>query len=389
MAIQNEIGIVSYPRRMARGLEGDPAESELPLADTYRVPLVGQVNTVTIASFDTNTDAVILSITLPDGTVVGGSGSSLHIVRAAGAPADDTAAAAALAAAVNALAALNNVVQATSALGVVTLTFLHPNVVYTVATSVVGCTAAVAQTQAPGGTARTPGRFVGAGAEVGGIPSVESISGSDEYTVRGIVLRDHTSIPNAGSGLASAVDQVQPGQLVAVARKHKVLMRNNGTVAAAKGGRVFVVASTAGGQEVGMARANDDVGGTAQVATGTPTAANATLFSFEINFRGNTYTISFLSDADGTATEICDGLRADLLTHDDLDGLIVGTGTSTLILTGPPDESFQVNNIGPGVIAFVATTAPSSNAIELSRTRAQWGEAVAVGAIGALDLIGM
>lgn len=385
MAIQNEIGIVSYPRRMARGLEGDPAEFELPLADTYRVPLVAQVNTITIGGFGTDTDRVVVNVTLPDGTVV----EAANVLRAAGVPADDAAAAAAAVLQINANASLNNHVFASSVGAVLTLTFLHPNVVYTVATTLTGTTGPVVQAQAPGGTAQTPGRFVGAGAEVGGIPAVAAVSGTDEYTIRGIVLRDHTSIPNAGSALASAVDQVRPGQLVAVARKHKVLMRNNGTVPAAKGGRVFVVVSTSGGQEVGMARANDDVGGTAQVATGTPTAVNDTDYSIRIHVRGQSYTFAMRSDASATATEICDAFRTAIAAETNLTGVITGSGTTTLVLTGPADESFEVDNIGPGVIAFAATTAPSANAVELSRTRAQWGEAVAVGAIGALDLIGM
>ena len=97
------------------------------------------------------------------------------------------------------------------------------------------------------------------GTEVGGIPTVETLgTGVDETAVRGIVLREHTTPPNAGSALSSAVDQVQPGNLVAVAYRNKVLMRNNGTVAAARGGIVYVVVNTAGGQEVGMARADDD-----------------------------------------------------------------------------------------------------------------------------------
>lgn len=253
MAIQNGIGIVSYPRRMSRGLEGQPAESELPLADTYRVPLIGQVNTVTVGGFGADADSVTISITVPDGTVY-----SVTTTRAAGVPADDAAAAAALAAAINALAGLNTHADATSNSAVVTITFKHPNVVYTVATSVTAATAAVAQTQAPGGTAITPGRFVTSGTELGGIPIASELGNSAvEADVRGVVLREQLQ-PNAGSTLSTAVDQVQPGSLIAVAYRNKVLMRNNGSVAAARGGLVYVVVNTAGGQERGMARADDD-----------------------------------------------------------------------------------------------------------------------------------
>ena len=254
MAIQTGIGVVSYPRRMSRGLEGQAAESELPLGDTYRVPAVAQVNTITVGAYADDGDRIIVNVTLPDGTVVEGA----NILRAAGAPADAAAAATAIAAALNAHASLNNHLDASVNSNVVTVTFRHPNVTYTVATVVTGTTAAVAQTQAPGGTAATPGRFVSSGEEVGGIPLVATIAALDEFGVRGILAREMGQPINAESPLASAVDQIQPGSLCTVYRHGKVLMRNNGSVAAVRGGAVFVVINTAGGQELGMARADDD-----------------------------------------------------------------------------------------------------------------------------------
>jgi len=272
MAIQNGLGIVSYPRRMSRGLEGEIAESQLILGDTYRVPAQGQINTVTIGGVGADTDRVIVLITLPDGTVVTGADTT----RTGGAPADDTAMAAALATQINANASLNNHVQATSAAAVLTLTFRHPNTVYTVATQLTGTTGVVAQTQAPSGVAVTPGRFVAAGTSIGGIPSVQALANADDETaVRGIVVREHGGL-NQGAVLSTAIDQVQPPALVSVAYQGKVLMRNNGTVAAAKGGAVFVVVNSAGGQERGMARADDDGANAIQMSLSRAYWADAT-----------------------------------------------------------------------------------------------------------------
>lgn len=106
----------------------------------------------------------------------------------------------------------------------------------------------------------------------------------------------------------------------------------------------------------------DNATAVARVLTITPTAANDTPFSLGISYKKagsrewRSTTIGMLSDATGTATEICDGLRADLLLRDDLDGLLVGTGTSTLILTGAKGFNFYVVSAGTGICA-VATTA--------------------------------
>lgn len=115
-------------------------------------------------------------------------------------------------------------------------------------------------------------------------------------------------------------------------------------------------------QTVALRQATD-TGGTAQVATGTPTAANSTLYMVRIDYDSTgtgvwkSKTIGYVSDGTATDTEICNGLRADLAAIDDLTGVITGTGTTTLILTGAHGVLFEVANIGAGVIAFAATTA--------------------------------
>lgn len=378
MPIANNLGISGYGRRMQRALEGAPASAEPVLARPMMASLLAQITTISIAGFGADTDSITVTIELPDGTE-----HTETVTRAGGVPVDDAAAATALATLINDDAELNGHVEATTSTADLILTFQHENIGYDVTTTVVGCTATVVETQAAGGSDIPFGRFVVAGASIDGNAAMELPGASTtEWDIVGVSMRPIGVFANQGDADPDAVDAIAAGKMGDGGYRGLVYMKNNGSVASAINGKVFVVISTSGGDELGEARADDEDVGTAQVATGTPTAANSTQYQFEIVFRGATHVISFLSDASATDTEICDGLRADLLTHDELDGLIVGTGTTTLILTGPEDESFTVNNTGPGVISFAATTAPSNIAIELDRKRARWDEVVQPGEIG-------
>lgn len=99
------------------------------------------------------------------------------------------------------------------------------------------------------------------------------------------------------------------------------------------------------------------------INTITPTAVNDTQYALSIRYRrpGNelwqTTTIAALGDATATATEICDAYRVSLLANDDLTGVIAGTGTTTLILTGAEGVTFESEDIGAGVSAVVVTDA--------------------------------
>lgn len=99
------------------------------------------------------------------------------------------------------------------------------------------------------------------------------------------------------------------------------------------------------------------------INTITPTAANDTQFVLSIRYKKpgeelwRTTTIQMVSDASGTATEICDGLRTSLVANDDLTGIITGTGTTTLILTGAEGVTFECEDAGTGVLAVVVTDA--------------------------------
>src|SRR5688500_11198437 len=110
MTAYNNQGVVSYDTTRAGFVEGQVTDMSLGKMETYRNPLLPQVNTVTITGFGADADSIVLSITLPNGTVV-----PLTVTRAASVPVDDAAAAAALVLLVNAHASLNGHVEATSA----------------------------------------------------------------------------------------------------------------------------------------------------------------------------------------------------------------------------------------------------------------------------------
>jgi hypothetical protein len=108
------------------------------------------------------------------------------------------------------------------------------------------------------------------------------------------------------------------------------------------------------------------VGATANLWTGTPTAADTTLYQATIQVVNNlgvqlTEVISFTSGAGATATTITTGLKAALAARLSLAGLVTGSGTATFILTGPADgRAVTVASTGPGVLAWVETTAEVS-----------------------------
>lgn len=384
MTIQNSLGVAGFSRRLTRGFAGQPQGDVR--ARPFRNALLAQINTVTIAGFGADTDSVTLSITLPDGTVV-----QETTTRAAGVPVDDAAAVTALKDLVNARAALRGHVVAEDDADVLTLTFQHTNIEYTVETTVTGCTATVAETQAPGGSSIPIGRFVKRGTSVGHAPAVDTLDSTDDDTVlAGILLRSVAQYPNAESPLASANDVVPAGNMCDVAFEGEVLMLNTGDVAASAGGQVFVVVATTGGDEVGEARADAD--GVVQVTTLTPGAGqNSVEVSVLVTItsgehEGKSLLLSALADASMTATEVCDAWRTQLNADAFWSALLVDTGTATLILTAADASfSFDVTAV-QGTTTIAATTAHVAYAIPVDRRKAYWVEDTAAGAIGPIML---
>lgn len=388
MAMQNGLGVTSYrsPADTTRFVEGQVCNLGLAKFRTYRNPLLPQISTITITGFGADADSIALSITRPDGVVV--SGASLTVTRAASVPVDDAAAAAALVLLVNAHASLNGHVVASSALGVVTLTFDHPGLTYTVATTVVACVATVATSQTAGGSAFPLGRFTAAGTSVDGQPALRALTASDTAAaIAGVVVRPEFQYANAGSVLASDVDSVPIGELASVIYEDCVAMRNNGSAAASAGGTVYAVVATTGGDEIGEARS--DTSGVAQVITLTPGAGqNSVAVSVVITVTagehvGKSLFLSTTADGSMTATEVCDAWRVIINADAFWSTILVDSGTATLIITAA-DSSIGLDAVQANgtVTVDVATTARAPYAIPLDTSRFYWAEAVAAGAVG-------
>lgn len=354
-----------------------------------RMALLAKLVGITIAGFGADTDAVTVSITLPDGTVVAET-----TTRAASVPVDDAAAAAALAVLINARAALRGVVVASSLAAVLSLAFVHPNIDYPVATTVVGCTATVAVTQAAGGSAMAVARFVKRGAVVPsaipgqGAPAIAPLVASDvAASIWGVLCSRHMAV-QAESALANAAEVIPLGETGDVLWEGIVPMRNAGGGTASAGGQVHAVVATTGGNEIGEARAASD-GVTAEVWTVTPTASESD-FAVEVVWTQTTGEIqrtilqSANPDGSASATEIANGFRTSL-TEVQVDGRLTGfagSGTATFILTGPAGQSFTVDSIGEGAAATVETTPSVPYTVPISLSRAQWIDETPEGAVG-------
>lgn len=387
MTIANGLGLTNFRTSMP-GLLAGLAMGE-GMDYPYRSALLPQINTVTIGGFSSDTDAVTISITLPSGVVV-----PVTVTRASSVPVDDAAAAAALVLLINASGSLRGHVVASSASAVVTLTFQHPNVVYGVATTVVGSTATVAQTQAPGGTAIPVARFVQRGTVVGGPPPSRGApalaaltSATTAAQISGVTLR-RNMLPNGESALSTADDVTPIGKMADVRSEGLVALLNSGGGTAAAGGQIHVVISEAGGDSIGEARASA-AGATAEVWTMTPTAAELD-FMLQVEWTrsdGSVETTILSSanpDGSATQTEISDGFRASL-TQAQADGRLTGfagSGTTTFILTGPVGQSFTVSNVGEGVVAAVETTPAVPYTVPLPLARASWVDETPEGSVG-------
>ena len=119
----------------------------------------------------------------------------------------------------------------------------------------------------PGGVAQALGRFVERGASVAGQnPDVAVLSGaSDDDSLWGITMRpigEFAGIEGTGAQDPDTPDVVPAGNSLSVGYEGAINMRNVGSVASAAGGAMFGVILTAGGQQLGQARADADGGNT-------------------------------------------------------------------------------------------------------------------------------
>jgi hypothetical protein len=129
-------------------------------------------------------------------------------------------------------------------------------------------------------------------------------------------------------------------------------------------GPVYIRHTASGDYVTGMVTdaAGAAVGATANLWTGTPTPADNTLFTVDIQFEGKQITLKYKSDGSGADTEIVAGLKVQLALHNaaggPLHGITATSATTTLVLQGPADgRPFTPSSIGSaGAIGWVETT---------------------------------
>ena len=277
---------------------------------------------------------------------------------------------------IEANAVLRNVLRATSAAAVVTLTWIRAGETCTVTTSAPsGATLTWAETTAAAVANLPVGIAVAYGATAGTIRALAT--GDTDASIAGVVAR-HEGKMVGNTGVTADVDGYEAGSEVPVLKSGVIAVPveeavvENGTVRAR-----MIAAAT---EQAGRFRTTHD--GTAQVTTGTPTAANDTEYVLQIHFtagpaKGETFTIQCVSDSSATATEICTALKASLNADTRLAALITESGTDTLILTATDDESiFQVTDIGAGAWASITTgTAGAPDTITMANAAYRVGAA--------------
>ncbi len=385
MGIQNEFGRSSYQRVMDRGYEGALADSNLLGARTGINPDLAEIHTVTVGG--TPTDGVYaFDVTDPITGVV----TTITQTRST-TPATNTDLAVAFVDLVNTTAALLNVCTASNVAGVVTLTFLHNGIDYTVDNEVVTGpgTLVAAETQSAGGSAIPFGRFCTMGAATDGQAAITLPTGATTADqIAGITLRPQGQFSNAGSQAAADDDTIPVGDVGTIAYDGSILMLNVGNVAATPRGVVHCVVDTSNGFDAGAASA-EALTAVAMVITATPTAANDTDYQLDVHFAdGTDLTYEFTSDASGTATEICDGFRALMDADPFFTAKVTTSGTATLIITGDvAGENFEVIDSGDGAWTSITdTTEASADTVALDLSKAYWVEDTAAGALGPVKI---
>lgn len=393
MAIHNVHGQTSYRRTMPRGYPGQPAEARLPDARSYRVPKRKQITNIAISGFGANDDSITVNIEMPSGEVL-----PFTVTRVAGTPADDAAAAEALADLINESSGVGSargvVVASTNAANLI-LTFVHEGYAYEVTTSVVAAVAAVTETQSPSGTPVPIARFVAlaSDAAINGQRAIQLPVDADAEDICGITLRTLTPHVNLGSADPDDDDMIQPGSMADVAYEGAVLMVNHGSAAAAERDRVWVIVDSDSPLEVGQAMGVPTAAesGTLQVATVTPGAAqNSVPVSVEVRIltgprAGASKVLSFVTDADMTATEVANAFRSDFDDDPIMTGVLTSSGTATFILTSDrADTTFEVNVLQGTFTIDNATVAADGFAVELPTC--YWAEDTPAGALGKVFL---
>lgn len=386
MTITPGVGQTAYSRNQGEQRKGRPSTLTMPEAFPAVNPILAKLGNLLFggAIANGNYDTTIVDDITGESTLI-------RTVRAGGIPV------------ANADLATQHVIDLNAAVGSilvatvngttpeqVDLVFIHNGRTYTVSTAVTGGgTLVFTETQAPGGSVLNIGSFVRYGTEIGGQKSVRDLVASSlAADVIGFTMTPLAEIINQASTLATAVDQFLAGDMLSVAYRGKLQSENVGG-AGSDAGFVFVVVSTAGGDEVGEMRADAD--GTAHVVEASPTAANDTAFGISINLIDlstleSVHSQVYVTDADGTATdaEITDALIVLI----DASVLVTTHGVSTanvsddVEVTAPVGFRLDIQDAAEGPIVVAEITALVQNTIRLPKAMARLDQDIAGGVTG-------
>lgn len=401
--IRNGAGITAVQRTQDARVAGEPSGPGFDRP--YENPLLPQISTLTLAAQADVSDEIVadqvwsITLTDPDGVAY----LTLYTVTTA----DNTAGtdgaglahmATRLAAALEANGELVNIVSASAAGAVITITWLHPNRgTWTVAAV---CAPAVAETvllataatsQTAGGSTLPMARVVAMRAPATGGLRRAGLPSALTDILAGVALRDITQVRLYDTTLA-AVDTYPAGSMVGVREEGDVHVANTSSTAAAIGDPVHVVIATTGGDLLGEVRPDRD--GTADVWTITPSAADAAVYGLSIHFPAweDQPAMTFVvppvtSDGSATATEIVTLLAASIATVSELPALLTTSGTTTLVLTGDQEgRPFTVYDAAEAGTYTSITHTTTAAAYTMLAPRWRWVRPAASAAVGTIRI---
>lgn len=188
--------------------------------------------------------------------------------------------------------------------------------------------------------------------------------------IRGVAMYDaaHESAAPGATGLTG----IAAGAMLSVVREGQVWMITE--QAAGPNDPVYVRYNVTGATgttpALGQVRKSPD--GVAEINTVTPTIGNATAYGLSFLINGQAFAFQVLSDASGTAQEICDAFRTVMAANAAFTALVVASGSTTLILTSqqagvPQGIAVSASTTGAGGLAIVATTPAAPTAVLMTR----------------------
>jgi hypothetical protein len=333
------------------------------VVDSYLNALVAQVTTVTWASTGDAGDYTVRIQSDDEGEV----DETLTHTSAGGEADTDTIAGITADAASNDNL-INVVVVTDDATDTNTLTFVHENRGYTVTATAVAGTGTVAEATAAGGTRVNLGTALVNGTNAGEA-TLPGTTATDDDVV-GLSVYNTDAEINEGDPVLE--DGSPAGSMLSLLVQGEAWVEVEDAVSL---GPVYVRRANASGATEAVGKLRGSMDGTARVETVTPTAVNDQSYALrlDVDHEGNgdwkSYTLGALGDASATATEICNDLRTQLAAITELTGIVTGSGTATLILTGAAGIEFASVDLGPGVLTVVETTAGAFDTFRLRNAR--------------------